>query len=48
MARLWEYERRTVRRSIRRGTFQRDAQASGFQSLIRDSLISRGLDPDII
>jgi len=48
MSRLWEYQSRSKRRQIRRGAFTREAQASGFQSQIRDSLISRGMDPDII
>ena len=48
MARLWEYESRSRSRQGRRSGFLRGAQTSGLHSMIRDSLISRGLDPDIM
>ncbi|KKL16437.1 hypothetical protein LCGC14_2495610, partial [marine sediment metagenome] len=46
MTRLWEYEDRSRRSIGRRLGFQRAAQTSGFHKLVRDSLVSRGLDPD--
>lgn len=46
MPRLWEYESRSRRSIGRRLGFQRAAQVSGFHKLVRDSLVSRGLDPD--
>ncbi len=46
MSRLWEFERKTL--GGRREGFLRSAQISGFHKLARDSLISRGLDPDIM
>jgi len=48
MGRLWEYESRTSQRDSRRADFTRSTQTSGFHKMLRDSLISRGLDPDII
>lgn len=48
MARPWEYENRARRRLGRRLGFQREAQVSGFAKVVRDSLISRGLDPNTI
>ncbi len=48
MSRLWEYESRTSQRDSRRVDFTRSTQTSGFHKMLRDSLISRGLDPDII
>ncbi|KKN29515.1 hypothetical protein LCGC14_0843270 [marine sediment metagenome] len=48
MAELWEFESRTGRRQRLGRDFTRQAQSSGFQKMIRDSLISRGLDPDIM
>ena len=48
MGNPWEYESRTSGRGGRRRRFLKDAQSSGLHKLIRDSLISRGLDPDII
>ncbi len=48
MGRVWEYESRTSQRDSRRAGFLRGAQTSGFHKMLRDSLISRGMDPDII
>jgi len=48
MGRLWEYESRTSQRDSRRADFTRSTRTSGLHKMIRDSLISRGLDPDII
>ena len=48
MGRLWEYESRTSQRDSRREDFTRSTRTSGLHKMIRDSLISRGLDPDII
>lgn len=44
MSRLWEYEPK--RRLGRRTGFLEQAQSTGFQRMVRDSLITRGLDPD--
>lgn len=46
MPRLWEYESRPRRLRRRTRAFREEAQTSGFQKLVRDSLVSRGLDPD--
>ncbi len=45
---LWEYERRSRRQRRGRGDFLRSAQTSGFNQLVRDSLITRGMDPDVM
>ena len=46
MSNLWEYESKTL--GGRRRGFLKAAQTTGFHKLIRDSLRSRGMDPDVI
>ncbi|KKM96627.1 hypothetical protein LCGC14_1176270, partial [marine sediment metagenome] len=46
MSNLWEYESKTL--GGRRRGFLKAAQTSGFHKLVRSSLLSRGMDPDII
>lgn len=48
MVRLWEYESRYGRTQRQSGRFVRRAQTSGFYSLVRSSLLSRGMDPDVV
>ncbi|KKK52125.1 hypothetical protein LCGC14_3108080, partial [marine sediment metagenome] len=46
MSNLWEYESKTL--GGRRRGFLKAAQTSGFHKLVRSSLLSRGMDPDIV